>query len=209
MKTPEIKVCGMRNSENVKALVELKPDYIGFIFYAKSKRFAEGELDKDIINNLPDSIKKVGVFVNESIDKIHTICQEYNLTFVQLHGDESVEDCIKMKSLNYKVIKAFGIDEDFNFDSLSVYEPYVDYFLFDTKTKDYGGSGQVYDWEVLKQYKGQKPYFLSGGIGEDNIDNAFEFQDERMQVLDLNSKFEIEAGLKNIDLLRTKVFVRR
>jgi phosphoribosylanthranilate isomerase len=106
------------------------------------------------------------------------------------------------------VIKAFGIDEQFDFDILSVYEPYVDYFLFDTKTKDYGGSGRVYDWSVLNQYKGEKPYFLSGGIGKENIEHAFEFEDERKQVLDLNSKFEIEAGLKDIDLLRTKVFAR-
>lgn len=208
MKKPLVKVCGMRDSENVKALAELNPDFMGFIFYPKSKRYAEGILDKEFLKTLSRDIKKVGVFVNESTEKVHTICQEYGFTYVQLHGDESVGECKKMKSLNYKVIKALGIDETFDFDSLSAYEPYVDYFLFDTKTKDYGGSGQVYDWSVLNQYKGEKPYFLSGGIGKDNIENAFEFKDERMHVLDLNSKFEIEAGLKNIDLLRTKVFAR-
>lgn len=208
MRKPLIKVCGMRDSKNVKALAELNPDFMGFIFYAKSKRFAEDVLDKKVLADLPSEIKKVGVFVNETTETIHTICQKYGFQYIQLHGDESVEECKKMKSLNYKVIKAFGIDEGFDFDSLLAYEPYVDYFLFDTKTKDYGGSGQVYDWSILNQYKGEKPYFLSGGISEENIKSALEFNDERMQVLDLNSKFEIEAGLKDIDLLRTKVFVR-
>ncbi len=208
MKKLGIKVCGMRNSDNIKELSELKPDFIGFIFYAKSKRFAS-TLDKKVLDEIPDSTKKVGVFVNETIENIHKICKEYGFKYVQLHGDETVELCMKVKSLHYKVIKAFGIDGDFDFDMVNPFESVVDYFLFDTKTKGYGGSGQEYDWSVLGKYKGGVPYFLSGGIGEGNIENAFKFNDERMQVLDLNSKFEIEAGLKNIDLLRTKVFARR
>ncbi len=198
----------MRNSENIKALVSLKPDYIGFIFYKKSKRYAEKVLDKAILNLIPTEINKVGVFVNEPIAEIHRICQKFSLNHVQLHGDESTEDCLKVKNLGYTLIKAFGINEEFDFTSLDKYEKYVDFFLFDTKTKDYGGSGKAYNWKFLKKYKGEKPYFLSGGISKENVKEALMFDDKRMQVLDINSNFESKPGLKNIKLLQEEVFTR-
>ena len=129
MKRLEIKVCGMRNSDNVKALAELNPDYMGFIFYAKSKRYAESVLDQNLIKDLPQTITKVGVFVNESIERIREICDKYEFSHVQLHGDETAEFCQEVKALGFTVIKAFGIDDDFDFSFLQAYEEHVDLSL--------------------------------------------------------------------------------
>ena len=206
----KIKVCGMRDSGNIVDLAQLKPDYLGLIFYSQSKRFAEN-LDKDILGSLPDSIKLTGVFVNETIDEIIKKVIEYNLGAVQLHGSESVIYCRQLKDLlsvtlpfkKLEIIKAFGISPGFDFNQLQLFNDVVDYFLFDTKTTGHGGSGVAFDWKILEQFKGQKPYFLSGGLSPDNISDISNLVPEQLYGIDLNSKFELEPGVKDIKSLRT------
>lgn len=193
----KIKVCGMRDVENIRQLVALPIDYIGFIFYAQSSRFVAKK--SEVI--IPSSVKKVGVFVNDSKEEIVTKVEEFDLQVVQLHGDESAEFCQEIKNLGVEIFKAFGIDDDFNWTSIAAYEGKVDYFLFDTKSKQYGGTGQTFNWEKLKANPYETPYWLSGGISVENIEEAANFEDNRLYGLDLNSKFEIEPALKNIDSL--------
>ena len=151
----KIKICGMKFSENVNEIASLQPDYLGFIFYEKSPRNFENNMP-----NVPESIQKVGVFVNATLEKIQEKVNEYQLDFVQLHGDESPEFCNLLSQSKIKVIKAFSIDNLFNFNNLNKYNNYCDTFLFDTKGTNYGGNGFTFDWSVLEKYHLDKPYFL-------------------------------------------------
>lgn len=198
-----IKVCGMRDSANIQELAVLKPDLIGFIFYEKSKRYAANHLDINILNQIPVTIKKVGVFVNESEENILKIIEKYKLDFVQLHGEEPVEFCKKLQLNNIKIIKAFSIDEQFDFEEVKSFNGFADYFLFDTKTQLKGGSGQTFDWSVLEKYHGPTPFLLAGGIDETNFEKAKNIKNKYLLGLDLNSKFEIEPGLKDIEKLKS------
>lgn len=198
----KLKVCGMRNSGNIAALAELQPDYIGFIFYPESKRYAN-DLDVKTLNALPSQIKKTGVFVNATEENIRAIVERYNLQAVQLHGNETPELCLKLKASGLEIIKAFGVDNDFDFKTLDDYKNTADYFLFDTKTTSHGGSGKLFDWNLLKSYHLDTPYFLSGGLSIENITDIQNIKDERLFALDLNSRFETEPGVKNIELLKT------
>ena len=191
----------MRDKENVRQLADLNPDYMGFIFYAKSSRYV-GEIDKSIVS-LCSSIKKTAVFVNEDLELVKEKLKYYEFDAVQLHGDESVEYCNQLKDLEVEVIKAFGIHNQFEWSQLASFNQAVDYFLFDTQTSSYGGSGKVFNWEGLKNYTEQIPYFLSGGISVENFEQAVSLEDERLYCLDLNSKFEISPALKDIELLKT------
>ncbi len=194
----QIKVCGMQVSTNISELVKLPIDYIGFIFYDQSPRFIRKIPPVDI----PKYIKKVGVFVNESIDGIQKKIDEEGLQVIQLHGTESPETCKKVQNMGPSVIKAFGIHEEFDWEQLTKYSPYVDYFLFDTGSKQHGGTGISFNWNILKGYELSIPYFLSGGLSSDNIISASRIDDKRLIGLDLNSKFEIKPGLKNIEELQ-------
>jgi phosphoribosylanthranilate isomerase len=200
-----IKVCGMRNSDNIQQLAELPIDFMGFIFYEKSKRYVANQLDIDQLNNLPKSIQKVGVFVNEGLENIIEIVEKYNLEMVQLHGDESPEFGQNLKQKGIKVIKAFSVDEAFDFSETKPFENVADYFIFDTKTPQIGGSGQSFNWQILEKYRGATPFLLAGGIGVENLKSAQEIKHKMLVGLDLNSKFEIEPGLKDIEKLK-KVF---
>ena len=191
----------MKYLENIQEVAALQPDYLGFIFYDKSKRNFNG-----IIPELPKSIKKTGVFVNASIDEVVNRVNQYALKAVQLHGDESVEYIIELKSQfecsrELEVIKVFGIKDEFNFDILKPYESVVDYFLFDTKGKERGGNGITFDWKVLEKYPYSKPFFLSGGIGLQQLEEIQEIRNTSLPIyaLDVNSKFELEAGLKSVE----------
>jgi phosphoribosylanthranilate isomerase len=205
-----IKVCGMRNPENIFALAELKPDYLGLIFYPLSKRFV-GDLDKSVLDVLPKSIKLTGVFVDESLENVLEITQKFNLSAIQLHGSESVEYCRELKReltrisplIEIEIWKAFGISSSFDFETLNSFQNNVDSFLFDTKTVEHGGSGISFDWRVLSKYKLDKPFFLSGGISPENIQEVFNLNHKQLLGVDLNSKFEIEPGLKDIDSLQS------
>ncbi len=192
----------MREPTNIEQLVTLGPDYIGLIFYAPSKRFVEN-LDPEMLNQIPPQIKKTGVFVNEALDEIRQKIKSYDLNAVQLHGSESPELCKLLKDTGIEVIKAFGVDEDFDFGILKTYENSVDFFLFDTKTKLHGGSGLTFNWDLLKGYELNVPYFLSGGLNADNIFEALKLRDKRFYAIDLNSRFEASPGLKDIAKLKS------
>lgn len=200
----KLKVCGMRDSDNIRQLARLAPDYIGFIFYPNSKRYAS-DLDVALLGSLPSGIKKTGVFVNSTYQEVVKKIETYHLDAVQLHGAENPEFCMKIQALDIQVIKAFGIDNRFDFNILSEYKDVVDYFLFDTKTKEHGGSGKAFDWELLQLYTLDKPFFLSGGLSTENLAEIKNIQDTRLYALDLNSRFELEPGLKDIEKL-TAVF---
>jgi phosphoribosylanthranilate isomerase len=159
-------------------------------------------LDITALDALPPSIKKIGVFVNESKENILTIGYKYKLDGVQLHGSELVDMCRELKKLGYIVIKAFPIAEAYNFRVTKGYEGVCDYFLFDTKTESYGGSGVKFNWQILKEYKGETPFLLSGGIEADDAEAILKIEHPKFAGIDLNSKFEIKPGLKNISLLK-------
>lgn len=194
----KIKICGMREPENIRQIATLQPDFMGFIFYEKSKRFINLEdflqLDTDYIG-----INKVAVFVNESIKNIIRIAKLGNFKYLQLHGDETPEFCEELKYLDFKIIKAFGINEQFDFHKLNEYETVIDYFLFDTQSTEYGGSGKKFDWNLLDKYKLQTPIFLSGGLEISDIETVQNYCKQLPYCLDFNSKLEDKPGLKNID----------
>lgn len=198
----KVKVCGMRNPENIKDLVKLPIDFIGFIFYEKSPRYAGQELARDVIDSIPESIKKVGVFVDSPIEEILKIAKNNNLDFIQLHGNESLEYCKILKNEGLRTIKVFNLNESFDFQNTKDYIDVCDYFLFDTKTEQYGGSGQKFNWKKLNEFDiSSKKYFLSGGIShEDN--QLIKAINPKPFAIDLNSRFEIDKGLKNIELIK-------
>ena len=197
----KIKVCGLRDPENIKQVVALSPDYVGFIFYDKTPRFVN-ELPVELLKAIPATITKTAVFVNETAENIETLIAKYNFDAIQLHGNESPAFCALFKG-KVKVIKAFGLNADFDFSELGSYADHVDLFLFDTKTSIHGGSGKTFDWTVLNKYDLDKPFFLSGGLSLDNLDEVKNINHPQFYGVDLNSRFEIEPGLKNIDKLET------
>ncbi len=186
----------MRDANNIQVVAALQPDYMGFIFYRKSKRFV-GD-DFLVPMNFPENIKRVGVFVNEKIELILKIVLEQKLDYVQLHGGETPEDCKTLKENKIGVIKVFSIDKDFDFDGTRTYQPYSDFFLFDTKSESLGGTGKLFDWSLLKKYNQQVPFFLSGGLSTDNIKNIKELRNMNLYAIDINSGAEASPGLKDI-----------
>lgn len=198
----KIKVCGMREELNLAQLIELHPDFVGFIFYPKSKRFVGEGFDIQVLDNFPSTILKVGVFVNEPLESLLQKQKQFKFNYVQLHGDESSEMCERVKQKGIKVIKAFSVDDHFDFNTTQPYEHFCEYFLFDTKGEGYGGHGSTFNWEVLEKYKGKLPFLLSGGLDNENIKGLSEIKHEKLFAIDVNSKYEIEPGLKNIDKLR-------
>lgn len=209
MKQPKLKICGLKYAENIQNVASLQPDFVGFIFWEPSKRF----YTQKTIPELNPDIKKVGVFVNASFNEIKEKIIGYGLNYIQLHGNESPTFCKEIKTLNVKVIKAFSLDNSFNFKILSYFNEVTDYFLFDTKGENPGGNGTTFDWKILEQYKLQKPFFLSGGIGLEEINKIHEFLktdvSELCYAIDINSKFETEPGLKNtikINEFKTKLY---
>ena len=195
----KIKVCGLKQPENIKAVAALKPDYVGFICYGLSPRYIEG-LAAEVSASIAEGIHKTGVFVNEEAETIHLLIDKYGFDTIQLHGNESPEFSDAFRS-KVTVIKAFGVDNNFNFDQLQAYAGKVDYFMFDTKTSGYGGSGKTFDWSILNNYTLNIPFFLSGGISPDNISEVKNITHPQFYAVDLNSRFEDEPGLKNIQKL--------
>jgi len=194
-----LKICGMKVPVNIAEAIALQPDYLGFIFHPASKRFI-ADLDAAIVSNIPASIKTTGVFVNAALDTVKNAIELYQFKAVQLHGTESPAYCSALKG-RVEVIKAFGVDDNFDFSILESYENAVDYFLFDTQTAEHGGSGKTFNWQLLENYTLLKPYFLSGGIGLENAADLKQISDKRLYAVDVNSRFEILPGLKNIMLL--------
>ncbi|WP_428228757.1 phosphoribosylanthranilate isomerase [Flavobacterium sp.] len=196
----KLKICGMKYPENIIEIGSLLPDYMGFIFYEKSARYFNGTIPE-----LIGTIKKVGVFVNQSQEEILEKVAKYNLQAIQLHGNESVEFLSELKKQlpkKIEIIKVFSADENFDFEIIKPFEPVCDYFMFDTKGKLPGGNGTSFDWKILKKYKSEKPFFLSGGIGINELKAIEEISKTNLPIyaVDINSKFEIEPGLKNKNL---------
>ena len=192
---------------NIEEVAALQPDYLGFIFWKPSQRFFDGSIPK-----LHRTTGKVGVFVDANIDEILNRTNTYGLNAIQLHGNESPEFCTKLKeqiedqNIKIDILKVFSIKDSFDFAQLSPYEKSSDFFLFDTKGKLPGGNGYQFNWEVLKGYPSKKPFFLSGGIGLEELDNVLEFlqkeESKYCHAIDVNSRFEISPGLKDIDKLK-------
>ncbi|MEL4308126.1 phosphoribosylanthranilate isomerase [Joostella sp. CR20] len=194
----------MKYLDNIQEVAQLQPDYLGFIFYEKSARN-----NLDVVPTLSDAIQKIGVFVDASIDFIVEKVSKHQLQGVQLHGSESTEYCQKLKSelnslgINIKIIKVFSVKNQFDFSVLATYEMVVDYFLFDTKGALPGGNGYTFNWEILEDYPSEKPFILSGGIGIEHLEKIKNIPASLpIHAIDINSKFEIEPGLKNIELLK-------
>ena len=198
----QIKICGLRDPENIREIAALQPDFMGFIFYPNSPRYV-GQLDAVSLTSLPTSIKKTGVFVNENLENILTAISKYNLDAVQLHGADNKKLCRKIRQeAKTMVIKVFPIMDASNFRVTGDYEDVADYFLFDTKTDLYGGSGQKFNWNILQEYTGNKSFLLSGGIGADDVKAIRAIEHPLLAGVDLNSKFELKPGLKNVALLK-------
>jgi len=197
----KLKICGMKYQDNITEIASLQPDYLGFIFHEPSPRNFEGSIPE-----LSKSIKKVGVFVDEKVEYIAQQIEKHKLSVIQLHGHETPEMCRLLKSTKAQVIKVFSIKDEFDFEILTPYEDVCDFFLFDTKGKLPGGNGYVFDWNVLTNYPSTKPFFLSGGIGLDQLEKLKEFLNNEASkycyAIDVNSRFEIEPGLKIIEKLK-------
>ena len=212
-----LKVCGMKH--NTLDVAQLKPDYLGFIFFEKSKR----NYDQAAIETLPEGIQKVGVFVDASIEFVINKIKQFKFDVIQLHGSETPEYCKTLQSGCLiersrdtaeatpskipEIWKVFSIKDHFDFSVLEAYETVVNKFLFDTKGKEKGGNGYTFDWSVLQDYPSQKPFILSGGIGLEEIAAVNELKKTTLPLagIDVNSKFEDEPGLKNIDLLKSLI----
>ena len=190
-----VKVCGMRNAENIRQLEALGIDWMGMIFWPKSKRYVSTPPVY-----LPQHVRKVGVFVDASLDAIRQHVEDYQLDIIQLHGQESPETLKALKPL--KLIKAFNIATPEDLQKTVAYEGLADYFLFDTKGKSVGGNGEKFDWSVLDSYQGETPFLLSGGIGSEDAQDIKSFHHPKCIGIDLNSRFETEPGLKDITKLK-------
>jgi phosphoribosylanthranilate isomerase len=199
----KIKICGLKDKNNISQVSEANPEYMGFIFYPKSPRFVGDKFEKNALELIPGSIVKTAVFVNESVENIVSIVDNYSFNAIQLHGNESPEMCMQLKDKKLIVIKAFAIDEGFDFNSLIPYETHCDYFLFDTKTPAFGGSGKTFDWKLLSQYQLETPFFLSGGLGIENLEAILKLKHEKLYGLDFNSKLEDSPGIKNLQMINT------
>ncbi|MDR3094950.1 MAG: phosphoribosylanthranilate isomerase [Bacteroidales bacterium] len=197
----KLKICGMRFPENIAEIAGLQPDYLGFIFYEKSPRYA-GDLAPEVVRTLPANIQKTGVFVNAAENFIAETVEKYQLNLIQLHGNESLEICLAMRKIR-PVVKAISVETANDVVHAAVtYQNTVDYFLFDTKTPLFGGSGAQFDWSALTAYTGNTPFFLSGGIGADDAERLKTLQHLQLHAIDVNSRFETTPGMKDAAELR-------
>ena len=191
-----VKVCGMRDAQNIRDVEQLGVDWIGMIFWSQSKRFVA-----EVPSYLPKHQKRVGVFVDAPLEDIRQHISDYQLNIIQLHGQESPDYVKALKP--HTTIKAFNIAKADDLVQTEQYEGIADYFLFDTKGLMVGGNGQKFDWSVLTAYHGKTPFLLSGGIGLDDAESIGSFHHPCCIGIDLNSRFEISPALKDIDKLRT------
>ena len=199
----KLKVCGMTDKENIREILrEIQPDYMGFIFYEPSSRYVENKLDPGYVKSLPDGIHKTGVFVDASEDYIYDRARQYGLTTLQLHGNENPDFCRRFMDQGYEVVKVFHIYQSFDISMMNAYRDACDFFLFDRAGKYKGGNGVKFNWDILHQYTLQKPYFLSGGVTPEDGPNIMAIKDKRLYAVDINSRFEIDKGVKNADQVK-------
>ena len=212
----QLKVCGLTKMDQIQELISMNVDFLGFIFYEKSPRFVLNHLSLEGISAINHQ-GKVGVFVNETIEKIAEISEKAKLNFIQLHGDEDEEFILSLSqrlSKDVKIIKVFRVGtQNLKLETWNLEQ--IDYFLFDTDSKAFGGTGQTFDWQILNEIEIPKPYFLSGGISLENIKNLQNFVKVNMRenktltklntpfALDINSKFETEPGSKDLEKIKT------
>ena len=197
----KVKVCGMTLPGQLQQLVDMPVAFAGFIFYEKSPRYV-GTTKKDELKMKKEGLSKVGVFVNATIEDIKKAVEEYGLQLAQLHGEESPEFCEQVQQF-VPVIKAFRVTAETDIDVVvAQYANACNYYLFDTATKLYGGSGEQFNWDVLKKAAVNKPFFLSGGIGPEDMEAIKAFSHPCLYAIDINSKFESSAGVKKMDALQ-------
>lgn len=205
----KIKVCGLRNPGNILHIAALPVDFIGLILYPGSPRYAASEALAEWIEQQRAALSQVeivGVFVNAEIEEVLNAVYDYRLDYVQLHGDESPDYCRELGSFRslssmsaVKFIKAFRVDEHFDFSSVAPYASWCSYALFDTRSTEYGGTGKHFDWELLQQYGGPLPFLLSGGIGEEDVTALRRFSHPLMLGVDINSRFESAPAEKDVE----------
>ena len=203
----KLKICGMKEPDNIRQVMEYRPDYLGFIFYPHSPRYAGNDIEKLGKTDIPSSIQKAGVFVNDVPDVVKHISSTMSLDLVQLHGNEPVSECEEYKTSGLKVVKVFSVGEDFEFEIMEPYIGHVDYFLFDTRGKYYGGNSIPFDWAIIEKYPFRIPFFLGGGIGIENIDLVTQIENPFLFALDANSMLESSPGYKDpgkVKLFREK-----
>jgi phosphoribosylanthranilate isomerase len=202
----KVKVCGLKNRENIREIVSCKPDFLGFIFYPPSPRYVGERFDVRLMRSIPPYINKTGVFVNQDYETIVRLVEQYGLHFVQLHGDEDVSFAAALKAKRIAIIKAFRVDENFDFNNTEPFLSSCEYFLFDTKSESYGGNGKKFNWQVLQRFSYKKPFFLSGGIAPGDADSIVALQHPSLLGVDLNSGFEISPGFK--DVFKVNEFIK-
>ena len=202
----KVKICGLRDPQNIEEIASLVPDFMGFIFYERSPRYVGLKLNTVQLQHFDSRIKKVGVFVNQTVEFILDKKDAYFLDAVQLHGEESPDLCRELcaRVPGLPLIKAFGIRTGFDFNQTAAYEPFCTWFLFDTASFELGGSGVPFDWSLLSGYRGHNPFLVGGGLGRDNVRGllaAMRGHDKFVGV-DINSKVEVRPGLKSISLVK-------
>ena len=205
----KLKVCGLTKMDQIQELISLNTNFLGFIFYEKSPRFVLNQLSLEEISEINHQ-GKVGVFVNETVEKIVEISEKSNLNFIQLHGDEDEEFIKRLRQMLYentKIIKVIRIGDDkTNFENeikkITNIKSQISNLLFDTDSKAFGGTGQTFDWQILNEIEIPIPYFLSGGISLENIHQLSTINQQPL-ALDINSKFETEPGIKNLEKIKT------
>jgi phosphoribosylanthranilate isomerase len=198
----KIKVCGMRDKNNIAALVQLPIDFIGFIFYPPSPRYIGETISAEIVELIPSTIKKTGVFVNATIHEVLRVASECKLDSIQLHGGETPDYCNAIREKGYEVIKAFKADLEILTCETAEYRYACDYFLFDTPSQKHGGSGNKFDWSILKQQVLPVPFFLSGGIAPGDEELLKSLDIKGLYAIDINSKFEVSPGIKDVEAIR-------
>ena len=203
----KIKVCGMKEHTNIEDIISLKPDYLGLIFYDKSQRFVSNELNQLFIKNITSKLKVVGVFVNSDLKFIFDTVNHYSLSCVQLHGDEDSDFCQKLKTLipETAIWKAIRVSTETELENIGNEFEVCSKLVFDTSCdNNFGGTGKSFDWKLLDKYNGPIKFFLSGGIGPENTDQAIEYLKSHQygMGIDINSKVEIKPGLKSVSLVR-------
>ena len=199
-----IKVCGMREAENIREVERLGIDLMGFIFWPKSSRYVSKRPDY-----LPRQVKRVGVFVDEDPEEVKRLADNYSLDYIQLHGHETPEVISYLRtsaSPPPRMIKVFNIATEEDLSQTLPYEGLADLFLFDTKGQSVGGNGVKFNWDVLDAYQGSTPFLLSGGIGPDDAAQVNAFRHPKCIGIDLNSRFELSPGLKDIAKLKEFIY---
>ena len=197
----KIKVCGMRDANNITQVTTLGPDYMGFIFYPPSPRYVGADFQLSDEGTKP--VVRVGVFVNADNEEILRQSRIVRFDHVQLHGNEGVQQAAALKDSGFKVIKVFSVDDEFDFGVTKQFAPFVDFFLFDTRGKLYGGNARAFNWNVLRRYDQDVPFFLSGGISPENVNDIASLEGMNLHALDVNSGVEEAPGLKDVNRLKS------